>query len=139
MPTPNRTEYMKRYAILNKDKIALNRAKHKESTLLRRREHHDCPCGGSYSSRNKSRHIKSTIHQDYVLNRPPHDPTIKCPCGGSFHKHNLNRHLRTKMHHDYLNPSAKPPPVEYKPRVTVPECVVEWVDIDAKVKPPPLV
>ena len=48
-------EYEKRYYANNKEKIN-----------ARRKQKHNCECGGKYIQPNKARHLKSKKHQDYI-------------------------------------------------------------------------
>ena len=40
--------------------------KNRDYIIKRKKEHFDCPCGGSYSLVNKARHFKTDQHQKYI-------------------------------------------------------------------------
>jgi hypothetical protein len=61
---PGQTQ--KEYYLDNKEEINLYAKKYREENLEKLKEKTVCPCGGSYSHFNKSHHIKTIKHQNYL-------------------------------------------------------------------------
>jgi acetone carboxylase gamma subunit len=59
-----------------------------------------CDCGGEYLNRGKCKHIKTMIHQNFILKN---QRTINCECGGSFTSGGERQHSKTKIHQKFLN------------------------------------
>ena len=60
------SEYKQKYREENKDKILEYHQKYREENKERINKNFDCECGGRYAHCNKSKHIKTKKHQDYL-------------------------------------------------------------------------
>lgn len=71
------SQYYKQYHKDNKEtKINIAKQhyeKNKEKIKLKMRQVCECECGCTYTLANKLRHERSTIHQEYLINRKWHD------------------------------------------------------------------
>lgn len=54
---------MREYYHANKEKIRANQKKYEQTVGA---EKHDCECGGSYTTKNKSKHLASKKHKAFV-------------------------------------------------------------------------
>ena len=65
--------YSKTYHENNKEEMLAYgktyRENNKEEILAYNSNKHDCPCGGCYTNRHKSKHLNTKIHTEYI-NRP---------------------------------------------------------------------
>lgn len=69
-----------------------------------------CDCGGRYLPKNKSHHIRTKRHKDWITDKQPKETEIKnektyfvkCPCGGSYDSCHRSRHFQTHIHREYL-------------------------------------
>jgi hypothetical protein len=60
-------EYHKEYYIEHKEQKKEYYIEHKEKLLEQSKEKFTCECGGTYTRNNKSSHIKTKKHQEYIL------------------------------------------------------------------------
>ena len=60
-----RKTYAKQYYIDNK--ASIKQYKNKESIKQRNNKKYNCPCGGKYQHRDKSKHLKTIKHQCYEI------------------------------------------------------------------------
>jgi len=62
--------YQKKYVEEHKEEIDAYQKKyyeeHKEAINTQKKTKYNCECGGNYVNVNKSRHMKTKIHQDYI-------------------------------------------------------------------------
>lgn len=67
-----RKEQIQRYRIEHKEQMAEQRKQYKEKNkqkiMEQRNQKNTCQCGGRYTSTNKSQHIKTKKHRDYIKN-----------------------------------------------------------------------
>jgi hypothetical protein len=65
-PTRTRTEWKQD----NKEKIMIYQNDYRKDNIIKisekRKVKHDCVCGGKYTFANKSQHLKTSRHQDYM-------------------------------------------------------------------------
>ena len=67
--------------------------------------HYACECGSSVLIANKSHHLKTQLHLDFVNHVPPKpkaETTVDCGCGKSFSLKNKSHHDKTKYHLDWV-------------------------------------
>lgn len=83
--------YQKHYRVENADKIKAQR-----SQLI------NCGCGAIFQLTEKSRHERTTTHQEWLKTGKVKNNTNKCGCGGSYQNDNKCAHTRTKKHQDWL-------------------------------------
>jgi hypothetical protein len=66
----NKQEYKKEYYEKNKEKVLQQNKEwcevNKEKVLQQQKIHNTCECGGCYTQSNKSTHLKSKKHCDYI-------------------------------------------------------------------------
>ena len=62
---------IKEYLEDNKDHIAKRGKKYKEDHKEHLNQMCDCECGGNFSFRNRSRHLKSKMHINFINISPP--------------------------------------------------------------------
>ena len=72
-------EKFRRYRINNAEKYKQYRIDNAEKINARKSEKHNCVCGGKYTTRHLSRHIKTQKHQTYIKNNPIKiDTCVEC-------------------------------------------------------------
>jgi len=59
-------EYLKEYYQQNKEKLNVKQKEYNKKNKEWRNQKNECPCGGSYSNNNKSQHLKTKLHQNYI-------------------------------------------------------------------------
>ena len=68
--------------------------------------HFECDCGSKVLMSNKSYHLKSIFHLNFV-NKIPQKPkaetTLECGCGKTFSIKNKTHHNKTQYHLDWIN------------------------------------
>ena len=73
--------------------------------------HYACDCGSNVLITNKSHHLKSQLHLDFINKVPPKpkaETTLHCGCGKSFSLKNKSHHDKTKYHLDWVKMSYAP-------------------------------
>jgi hypothetical protein len=86
----NKKKYDQQYRKANRDKI---------------NEKHNCVCGVSYIKRNKTDHLKTVKHQNYVNGIVIEKSRVErhdCICGGVFTNSHKSDHLKSKKHLKHL-------------------------------------
>ena len=63
-------ETMKQYRQANAEHIKAHKKQYQQANTHKLKEKHDCPCGGKYTTENKSHHSKSKRHQAYLETLP---------------------------------------------------------------------
>jgi hypothetical protein len=61
-------EKVREYSADNKYKIKIQKKEYYETNKNKIKHKYDCNCGGKYTHQNKSTHLKSNLHQAYILN-----------------------------------------------------------------------
>jgi len=67
--------------------------------------HYACECGSSVLITNKSHHLKTRLHLDFINQvpvKPKAETTVNCGCGKSFSLKNKAHHDKTKYHLDWV-------------------------------------
>tara|TARA_R110000823_G_scaffold312854_1_gene439914 strand:- start:186 stop:845 length:660 start_codon:yes stop_codon:yes gene_type:complete len=64
-------EYRKQYSIDNVDKLKEYRKQYSIDNPDKKKEKHTCNCGGKYTLVNKSQHLKTKMHQEYIQSLSP--------------------------------------------------------------------
>lgn len=62
-----------------------------------------CECGGEFINRGKGKHIKTMIHQNFILQKQKH----KCECGGKYTTHTKRRHCDRNKHKQFIENKNK--------------------------------
>jgi len=62
-------EYSKEYRKLNRDKLKEKNKEYYELNIEKIKEKHECECGGKYTCKNKSKHLKTKKHILYKENQ----------------------------------------------------------------------
>lgn len=65
----------------------------------------ECECGKTYKKYNKTTHLKTKFHCEFVgvqYLTPKYHERIICECGGSYLRKSIKRHLNTKKHLNYI-------------------------------------
>ena len=79
---------------------------HKALPLEENKTHYECTCGSKVVISNKSYHLKTIKHLNFI-NKIPEKPKaesiIDCGCGKSFSLKNKSHHNKTQYHLDWLN------------------------------------
>ena len=68
--------------------------------------HYECQCGSKVLKTNKSTHLKSLLHMNFVNQVPPKpnvEKIIECGCGKTFSLKNKTHHNKTQYHLDWLS------------------------------------
>ena len=68
--------------------------------------HYECECGSKVLKTNKSTHLKSLLHMNFVNQIPPKlkaETTVACGCGKTFSLKNKTHHNKTQYHLDWLS------------------------------------
>ena len=68
--------------------------------------HYECECGSNVSISNKSHHLKTVKHLNFVNQTPlklKAETIVECGCGKSFSLKNKSHHNKTQYHLDWLS------------------------------------
>jgi hypothetical protein len=103
-------QHTKQYYLNNIDKMKecfkQYRENNKESIKQHKSKICECECGSQYTHNHKSRHLKSTTHQNYennvIIKKYERDEIYECKCGSKFGLCKKARHLKSKKHIQYL-------------------------------------
>jgi len=97
----------KKYRNEHKEERKNNFKNWNEKNREKNREIIKCECGSYYTTRNKSSHFKTKLHQDFltkgIIKPVRKTVSIDCECGGCYTKNDKGKHFKTKKHQNFIN------------------------------------